>query len=168
MDRSARTVSGRLPMPGNAIDFAIACGIMNRSQMERQGMKLPAITSRLLALQEAANAELRLRLGEVFKRYRGLAFAARSDKLFAEHWTPEVAASGYTFAGFEVRGDEIVLHGMEDAGGFIYRISIAFPLHLIDDPAAIDSYFQRQWSEVRKGAMVPATPQADPGNPPAN
>ena len=155
-------------MPGNVIDFAIACGIMNRFQIERQGMKLPATTSRLLALQEAANAELRLRLGEVFKRYRGLALAARSDKLFAEHWTPEAAASGYTFAGFEVRGDEIVLHGMEDAGGFIYRISIAFPLHLIDSPAAIDSYFQRQWSEVRKGAMVPATPQADSCNPPAN
>jgi len=141
---------------------------MNRFQIERQGMKLPATTSQLLALQEAANAELRLRLGEIFKRYRGLAFAARSDKLFAEHWTPEAAASGYTFAGFEVRGDEIVLHGMEDAGGFIYRISIAFPLHLVDDPAAIDSYFQRQWSEVRKGAMVPATPQADSCNPPAN
>jgi len=168
MGGSVRTVSGRLPMPRNAIDFAIACGIMNRFQVERQGMKLPATTSQLLALQEAANAELRLRLGEVFKRYRGLACAARSDKLFAEHWTPEAAASGYTFAGFEVRGDEIVLHGMEDAGGFIYRISIAFPLHLVDDPAAIDSYFQRQWSEVRKGAMVPATPQADSCNPPAN
>src|SRR5262249_1634115 len=120
-------------------------------------MKLPATTSKLLAMQDAANAELRLRLGKIFKRYRGLASAARSDNLFTEHWTPQEAAAGYEFDAFEIKGSEMVLHGVENSCGFIYRISIRFPLELIDSPAAIENYFQRQFAEARKGASVPAT-----------
>ncbi len=131
-------------------------------------MKLPTTTSKLLELQEATNAELRSRLGEIFKRYRGLAFIARSDALFTEHWTPEVAAAGYELDGFEVKGDEMVLHGVEDSCGFIYRISIRFPMALIDSPSAIEDYFQQQFAEARKGAAVPATAEADSSNPPAN
>lgn len=111
-------------------------------------MVLPPTTSELLALQEAASAELRVRLGEIFVRYRGLAFVARNDNLFSEHWTPDVAASGYGFEGFEVRGGEMILHGVEHANGFVYRISIAFPLALIDEPPAIESHFQRQHAEA--------------------
>lgn len=129
-------------------------------------MKLPTTTSKLLALQEATNAELRSRLGGIFKRYRGLAFAARNDSLFSEHWTPEIAASGYELDGFEIKGDEMVLHGVENSCGFIYRISISFPLELT--PAAIEDYFQRQFAEARKGAAVPANVEADSSNPPAN
>jgi hypothetical protein len=44
-------------------------------------------------LQEATNAELRLRLAGIFQRYRKLAFIGRNDNLFTEHWTPEVAAA---------------------------------------------------------------------------
>ena len=125
-------------------------------------------TSKLLALQQAANAELRLRLGEIFRRYRGLAFVARNHNLFAEHWTPEIAASGYELDGFETKENDIVLHGVENSCGFIYRISIRFPLALIDNPSAIEDYFQRLFSEARKGAAVPATAEADASNPPAN
>jgi len=117
-------------------------------------MQLPSTTSRLLALQEDIIAELRLRLGEIFQRYRGLAFAGRNDNLFTEHWTPEEAASGYDFDSYEIKGAEMVLHGVENACGFIYRISISFPLELVDSPAAIEAYFQRlhhqaQPSELR-------------------
>jgi len=131
-------------------------------------MKLPATTSKLLALQEAANAELRLRLGEIFRRYRGLAFAARSDNLFTEHWTPEIAAAGYELDGFEIKGDEMVLHGVENSCGFIYHISIRFPAKLIDSPSGIEEYFQRQFEEARKGGAFPAIAEADPSNPPVN
>src|SRR5437899_2850872 len=111
---------------------------------DEKNMKLPSTTSRLLALQEATNAELCLRLSEVFKLHRSVAFFGRNDNLFTEHWTPEVAAGGYDFERFEVKGSDIVLHGVENACGFIYRISIAFPLELIDDAAAIKAYFERQ------------------------
>jgi len=131
-------------------------------------MKFPSKTSKLLAMQQAAKAELRARLGDIFRRYRGLAFAARNDQLFTEHWTPEGAASGYVFDGFEVRGDDIVLYGLENACGFIYRISIAFPVALIDHPAAIEAHFQRQFAKAREGAAVSATAQADSRNPKAN
>ncbi|HET9281485.1 MAG TPA: hypothetical protein VFR24_05945 [Candidatus Angelobacter sp.] len=131
-------------------------------------MKLLTTTSKLLALQEATNAELRSRLGEIFRRYRGLAFAARNDSLFIEHWTPEIAASGYELDGFEIKGDEMVLHGVENSCGFIYRISISFPLELIDTPSAIEDYFQRQFAEARKGAAGLANVEADSSNPPAN
>src|SRR5215472_3246187 len=110
-------------------------------------MKLPRTTSGLLALQEATNAELRLRLAGIFQRYRKLAFIGRNDNLFTEHWTPEVAAAGYDFDGFEIKDATIVLHGVENACGFLYRINIALPLELIDDEAAIEAYFQRQLAE---------------------
>jgi hypothetical protein len=122
-------------------------------------MKLPSTTSRLLALQEATNAELRVRLNEIFQRYRSLAFAKRNDNLFTEHWTPEMAAAGYDFEGFEIKGANIVLHGVENACGFIYRISIAFPLDLIDAAAAIEAYFQQLYAESKASDLsaVPST-----------
>jgi hypothetical protein len=119
-------------------------------------MRLPSTTSRLLDLQEATNAELRVRLGKIFKRYRGLAFIGRNDNLFTEHWTPEVAAAGYDFEGFEIKGANIVLHGVENACGFIYRINIALPLDLIDDVAAIEAYFQHQYDEKRADSNLAA------------
>jgi hypothetical protein len=125
-------------------------------------MELPSTTSQLLALQEAANAELRARLGEIFKRYRSLAFMGRNDNLFTEHWTPELAAAGYDFEGFEIKQSDIVLHGVENACGFIYRINIAFPLELIDDVAAIDAYFQRQQAESTSELAAPASGPVDP------
>jgi hypothetical protein len=112
-------------------------------------MKLPSTTSRLLALQEATNAELRVRLNEIFQRYRSLAFVKRNDNLFTEHWTPEIASAGYDFEGFEIKGANIVLHGVENACGFIYRISIGLPLGLIDDASAIEAYFQQQYAESK-------------------
>jgi hypothetical protein len=115
--------------------------------MLKGSMKLPTTTSKLLALQEATNAELRVRLNGIFQRYRKLAFIGRNDNLFTEHWTPEVAAAGYDFDGFEIKDTNIVLHGVENACGFIYRINIALPLELIDDAKAIEAYFQRQIDE---------------------
>jgi hypothetical protein len=112
-------------------------------------MKLPATTSKLLALQEATNAELRLRLAGIFQRYRKLAFIGRNDNLFTEHWTPEVAAAGYDFDGFEIKDGNIVLHGVENACGFTYRINIALPMEIIDNAAAIEAYFQRQLAESK-------------------
>ena len=120
-------------------------------------MRLPSTTSKLLDLQEATNAELRVRLSEIFKRYRGLAFIGRNDNLFVEHWTPEVAAAGYDFERFEIKSANIMLHGVENACGFIYRINIALPLDLIDDAAAIEAYFQRQYAEKRADSHLAAT-----------
>jgi len=127
-------------------------------------MELPQTTSGLLALQEATNAELRLRLAGVFQRYRKLAFMGRNDNLFTEHWTPEVAAAGYDFDGFEIKDATIVLHGIENACGFIYRINIALPLELIDDVEAIEAYFQRQLAESKTESELTAAPSgmADP------
>jgi len=119
-------------------------------------MKLPSTTSKLLALQEATNAELRVRLAGIFQRYRKLAFIGRNDNLFTEHWTPEVAAAGYDFDGFEIRGTNIVLHGVENACGFVYRINIALPLELIDDAAFIEAYFQRQQAESKAESELSA------------
>ena len=112
-------------------------------------MKLPSTTSKLLALQEATNAELRTRLNGIFQRYRKLAFIGRNDNLFTEHWTPEVAAAGYDFDGFEIKGTNIILHGVENACGFIYRINVVLPLELIDDAKAIEAYFQRQMDAAK-------------------
>ena len=127
-------------------------------------MKLPATTSKLLALQEATNAELRVRLAGIFQRYRKLAFIGRNDNLFTEHWTPEVAAAGYDFEGFEIKGADIVLHGVENACGFIYRINISLPLELIDDAARIEAYFQRLLIERKVEAELSAATSgtADP------
>jgi hypothetical protein len=119
-------------------------------------MKLPLTTSKLLALQEATNAKLRTRLTEIFQRYRSLAFVGRNDNLFTEHWTPEIAAAGYDFDGFEIKGASIVLHGVENACGFIYRISIALPLEIVDDAAAIEAYFQHQFSESKANPELSA------------
>jgi hypothetical protein len=130
-------------------------------------MKLPSTTSELLALQEATNAELRLRLTGIFQRYRSLAFTGRNDNLFTEHWTPEVAAARYDFDGFEIKGATIVLHGVENAGGFVYRISVAFPLELIDDAAAIESYFQRCFAASKADAELAAATSSDTAIPPA-
>jgi len=122
-------------------------------------MKLPATTSKLLALQEATNAELRLRLAGIFQRYRKLAFIGRNDNLFTEHWTPEVAAAGYDFDGFEIKDGNIVLHGVENACGFIYRINITLPMEIIDNAAAIEAYFQRQLAESKaEPELTTATP----------
>lgn len=127
-------------------------------------MKLPATTSKLLALQQATNAELRARLAGIFQRYRKLAFIGRNDNLFTEHWTPEVAAAGYDFDGFEIKGANIVLHGVENACGFIYRINIILPLELIDDAKAIEAYFQRQIDERKAESELAAATSgtADP------
>jgi len=120
-------------------------------------MELPRTTSGLLALQEATNAELRVRLAGIFQRYRKLAFMGRNDNLFTEHWTPEVAAAGYDFDGFEIKDANIVLDGIENACGFIYRINISFPLELIDDPVAIEAYFQRQSAKRKAESELTAT-----------
>ena len=130
-------------------------------------MELPRTTSGLLALQEATNAELRVRLAGIFQRYRKLAFMGRNDNLFTEHWTPEVAAAGYDFDGFEIKDANIVLDGIENACGFIYRINISFPLELIDDPAAIEAYFQRQSAKRKAESELTATMSetADPTAP---
>ena len=127
-------------------------------------MKLPSTTSKLLALQEATNAELRARLSGIFQRYRSLAFIGRNDNLFTEHWTPEVAAVGYDFDGFEIKGADIVLHGVENACGFIYRINIGLPLELIDDAAAIEAYFQRRFAERKAESelTIATSATADP------
>ena len=127
-------------------------------------MKLPSTTSKLLALQEATNAELRLRLAGVFQRYRKLAFIGRNDNLFTEHWTPEVAAAGYDFDGFEIKGVNIVLHGVENACGFIYRINVTLPVEIIDNAAAIEAYFQRQLAESKAESEV-TTATSEPTNP---
>ncbi len=125
-------------------------------------MKLPSSTSKLLALQEATNVELHVRLSEIFKRYRGAAFLARNDNLFMEHWTPEVAAAGYDFDGFEIKDKDIVLRGVEYACGFIYRISITLPLEIIDNAKAIEAYFHRQYEESKKSSELSAATSADP------
>jgi hypothetical protein len=76
-----------------------------------------------------------------------------------------MAAAGYDFEGFEIKGANIVLHGVENACGFIYRISIAFPLDLIDDAAAIEAYFQQLYAES-KASDLSAAPSSC-ANPPA-
>jgi hypothetical protein len=124
-------------------------------------MKLPSTTSKLLALQEATNTELRMRLSGIFQRYRSLAFLGRNDNLFTEHWTPELAAAGYDFDGFEIKGANIVLHGVENACGFIYRINISLPQDIIDDAAALEAYFQRLVAESQAESNLPAAMPAN-------
>ncbi|HEY2171425.1 MAG TPA: hypothetical protein VGJ30_17500, partial [Candidatus Angelobacter sp.] len=107
---------------------------------------------------------LRVRLAGIFQRYRKLAFIGRNDNLFTEHWTPEVAAAGYDFDGFEIKGANITLHGVENACGFLYRINITLPLELIDDTAAIEAYFQGQLAERKAESELTAASSgtADP------
>ena len=108
-----------------------------------------------------------MRLTGIFQRYRSVAFMGRNDNLFTEHWTPEVAAAGYDFDGFEIKGDTIVLHGVENACGFVYRISVAFPLELIDDAGAVEGYFQRRFAESKADAELAAATSSDAAIPPA-
>ena len=124
-------------------------------------MKLPATTSRLLALQDATNVELNVRLGEIFRRYRSVAFIGRNDHLFTEHWTPKQAAAGYDFERFEIKGEDILLHGVEYSAGFVYRISISIPLALIDNLGATDEYFERLQAENRANANLSPTRPSD-------
>ena len=71
-----------------------------------------------------------------------------------------MAAAGYAFNGFEIKGRNIVLHGVENACGFIYRINIALPLELIDDAKAIEAYFQRQMDKNKaEPELATATPR---------
>lgn len=121
-------------------------------------MNLPGKTSKLLSLKAAAEAELNSRLGEIFNRYRALAFMDRNDRLFTEHWTPELAAARYQFAQFEIEGDQIVLHGTETSCGFVYRISICFPLEVVDQPGAIKRYFDKKFSEAAAQRDAVAVP----------
>jgi len=114
-------------------------------------MRTSGKTSKLLDLQKSAETELNARFAEIFERYRYVAFVERHDQLFKEHWTPEIAASGYRFSRFEVRDGQIFLHGTEVACGFIYRISIAFPEDLVDMPEAIKSYFEKKCAEAAVG-----------------
>jgi hypothetical protein len=104
---------------------------------------------------------LRTHLSEIFQRYRSVAFIGRNDNLFTEHWTPELAAAGYDFDGFEIKGANIVLHGVENACGFIYRINIALPLEIIDDAAAIEAYFQHQFVKSKTDPNLPAAMPAN-------
>ncbi|HKT49517.1 MAG TPA: hypothetical protein VJV96_04440 [Candidatus Angelobacter sp.] len=111
-------------------------------------MRISGKTSKLLGVQKSAETELNARFAGIFERYRYVAFVDRHDQLFKEHWTPEIAASGYRFSRFELRGEQIVLHGTQVACGFIYRISIAFPQDLVDTPEAIESYFEKKCAEA--------------------
>jgi len=120
-------------------------------------MNLPSRTSKLLALQTATEAELNLRFGEIFVRHRGVAFAGRQDNLFAEHWTPESAAANYEFSGYEIQNDNVMLHGMEQNAGFVYRIAISFPLELADKASAIDRHFEEQAKHARETAGASET-----------
>lgn len=108
-------------------------------------------TSELLALQKVTTDELHARFAEMFRRHRKLAFMHRHDEVFVEHWTPESAAAAYEFDSYELKGGHVVLSGVEYAAGFTYRISIAFPVELVDDPVAIDQYFTRQLEQQRVG-----------------
>jgi hypothetical protein len=111
-------------------------------------------------LQEATNAELRLRLAGIFQRYRKLAFIGRNDNLFTEHWTPEVAAAGYDFDGFEIKGANIVLRGIENACRFIYRINIALPLELIDDVVQSKLTSSAGWPRAKLNqSLLPQHPE---------
>jgi hypothetical protein len=120
-------------------------------------MNLPSRTSKLLELQQAAEAELHARFSKIFKKHRRLAFVHRQDHLFIEHWTPELAARGYDFTGYELRGGHVVLHGQENSSGFTYRISISFPQDLADKPQGIDACFKRQFTEAEA-----ASPKKNP------
>lgn len=119
-------------------------------------------TSRLLETQESAETELNARFAEIFESYRYIAFIERNDQLFKEHWTPEIAASGYRFSRFELRDGQIVLHGIEVARGFTYRISIAFPQDLVDTPEAIRKFFEKKCAEATARSQASETlPEPD-------
>jgi hypothetical protein len=110
---------------------------------------------KLLDVHTAAEAELRARFEEIFLRHRGVAFAGRRDHHFNERWTPDTAASGYQFSGYEIANGEVVLHGTEHNGGYMYRISISFPVEFLDQPSAIDAHFEQQSKGLRDSKEPP-------------
>jgi hypothetical protein len=117
------------------------------SEMEaatKPNMTFSLTMRKLLDVHTAAQTEINARFQEIFLRHRGMAFAGRKDQHFNELWTPDSAASKYEFAGYEINNGDVVLHGMEQSSGYVYRISISFPMELLDQPSAIDSHFEQQ------------------------
>jgi hypothetical protein len=110
---------------------------------------------KLLDVHTAAEAELKARFEEIFLRHRGVAFAGRRDHHFNERWTPDSAASGYQFSGYEINNGDVVLHGEEHNAGYLYRISISFPLGLLDQMSAIDAHFEQQSKCLRDSKELP-------------
>ena len=110
---------------------------------------------KLLDVHSAAETALRARFEEIFLRHRGVAFAGRRDHHFNERWTPDSAASGYQFSGYEINNGDVVLHGMEQNAGYTYRISISFPLDLLDQLSAIDAHFEQQSKYLRDSRESP-------------
>jgi len=104
---------------------------------------------KLLDVHTAAETELNSRFEEIFLRHRGVAFAGRKDHHFNERWTPDSAASKYEFDGYEIINSDVVLNGVENNAGYVYRISISFPLALLEQPAAIDAHFEQQIRMLR-------------------
>jgi len=122
------------------------------SEMEaatKPNMTFSLTMRKLLDVHTAAQAEINARFQEIFLRHRGIAFAGRKDQHFNELWTPDSAASNYEFSGYEINNGDVVLHGMEQNAGYIYRISISFPMELLDQPSAIDSHFEQQSRYLR-------------------
>jgi hypothetical protein len=71
-----------------------------------------------------------------------------------------------TLTALKSRGATIVLHGVENACGFLYRINIAFPLNLIDDASAIEADFQGRFAETNAESEVSAAATANPPDSP--
>jgi hypothetical protein len=117
---------------------------------KQNARNLPASTSGLLDLQAAAERELNSRFKEIFHRHKGLAFIHRQDHVFHEHWTPERAAAGYEFSGYEIRDQYVLLHGVEVSAGFNYQISISFPRALVDSPKELAAHFERRYAAGRE------------------
>lgn len=124
-----------------------------RYDLSRQGLKKIMTFSltlrKLLEVHTAAKAELDSRFEEIFLRHRGVAFAGRKDHHFSERWTPDSAASKYEFSGYEIINSDVVLNGMEQNDGYVYHISISFPLALLEQPSAIDAHFEQQSKLLR-------------------
>ncbi len=110
---------------------------------------------KLLDVHSAAETALKARFEEIFLRHRGVAFAGRKDHHFNERWTPDTAASGYQFSGYEINNGDVVLHGLEQNAGYMYRISISFPLDLLDELSAIDAHFEQQSKYLRDSRESP-------------
>jgi hypothetical protein len=110
---------------------------------------------KLLDVHTAAEVALKARFEEIFLRHRGVAFAGRRDHHFNERWTPDSAAAGYQFSEYEINNDEVVLHGLEQNAGYTYRISISFPLNLLDQLSAIDAHFEQQSKDLRDRREAP-------------
>lgn len=131
-----------------------------RYDRSRQGltknMTFSLTLRKLLDVHTAAKTELNSRFEEIFLRHRGVAFAGRKDHHFSERWTPDSAASKYEFSGYEIINSDVVLNGMEQNDGYVYHISISFPLALLEQPAAIDAHFEQQ-SKLLRDRAEPST-----------